>query len=222
MFHVSCGKLELFERHNIWSQNHSSSDLLCWSWACTTGFHSFPELQAGEISDGQSITKRSNSIKVGREKGHVVYVAESETEMVEWMSALETTVTRLMKIIAGVSDEPPATGNSRTSANNASFLKQMESNMESSVRSSSSNPEGSGYGRAPSGRYLGGQGSSMGHPTAYPGLQAPSIPSPASSYSTYHGGGSGGSGSSGVYQDKFGVSYGTGTGATIAGVLFGV
>jgi hypothetical protein len=64
-------------------------------------------LQVGEIGSGQSVTNRSNTIKVTREKGFVVYLADSETEMVEWMSALEGAVARLMRIIAGVDDEQP-------------------------------------------------------------------------------------------------------------------
>jgi hypothetical protein len=172
-------------------------------------------LQAGEISDGLGVTKRPNSIKVGREKGCVVYVAESETEMVEWMSALETTITQLMKIIAGVDDEPPAAATGRnTSTNNASFLKKMESNMQSSARGAS-HVEG----REQSGHNGGGGG---GRQTVYPGLQAPSIPSPASSYSSYLVGGSGGSGGGSVFRDEYGNSYGTGSGMTIEGVVSAV
>lgn len=87
-------------------------------------------LQAGEVGSGQGTTNRANTIKVSREKGFVVYMADSETEMVEWMSALEGAVSRLMRIIAGVEDEEqhqaPSHGGSSASNHN-SMLAQAES-----------------------------------------------------------------------------------------------
>lgn len=59
----------------------------------------------------------------------MVYMADSETEMVEWMSALEGAVSRLMRIIAGVADEeqPQAPShNSSSAANHNSMLAQAE------------------------------------------------------------------------------------------------
>lgn len=90
-----------------------------------------PLLQAGEVTSGQSVTNRANSIKLGREKGFVVYLADSETEMVEWMSALEGTISRLMRVIAGVDDEAtPTPDNSARrpfASSQSAFLAQAES-----------------------------------------------------------------------------------------------
>lgn len=87
-------------------------------------------MQAGEVGSGQGTTNRANTIKVSREKGFVVYMADSETEMVEWMSALEGAVSRLMRIIAGVEDDeqPQAPSHHGSYASNHnSMLAQAES-----------------------------------------------------------------------------------------------
>jgi hypothetical protein len=97
----------------------------CHALRLRAAYSSTPK-QVGEISDGQSATNKPNSIKVGREKGHVVYVADSETEQVEWISALDTTVARLVKIIAGVDDAPPPTREGRGGGSNAALLQQAE------------------------------------------------------------------------------------------------
>lgn len=93
-------------------------------------------MQAGEVSSGQSVTNRANSIKLGREKGFVVYLADSETEMVEWMSALEGTVSRLMRIIAGVDEEgaaaPENTSRRQFASSQSAFLAQSENTYKSS------------------------------------------------------------------------------------------
>lgn len=93
-------------------------------------------LQAGEVSSGQSVTNRANSIKLGREKGFVVYLADSETEMVEWMSALEGTVSRLMRIIAGVDEEagaaPDNSSRRQFASSQSAFLAQSENAYKSS------------------------------------------------------------------------------------------
>jgi phosphoribosyl-AMP cyclohydrolase len=91
-------------------------------------------MQAGEVSSGQGTTNRANTIKVSREKGFVVYMADSETEMVEWMSALEGTVSRLMRIIADCdadvvqSHAPSHMSNSGT--NHSSMLAQAENSFK--------------------------------------------------------------------------------------------
>lgn len=88
-------------------------------------------MQADDVSSGQSVTNRANTIKVSRIKGFVVYMAESETEMVEWMSALEGTVSRLLKIIAGCDDEDEAPPPSHSSASHHnSMLAQAEQSFK--------------------------------------------------------------------------------------------
>lgn len=65
-----------------------------------------------------------------------MYLADSETEMVEWMSALEGTVSRLMRIIAGVDEEAaaaPDTSSRRPFASSQSaYLAQAENGYKSS------------------------------------------------------------------------------------------
>jgi hypothetical protein len=168
-------------------------------------------LQVGEICEGRSITNRPNSIKVGQQKGHVVYLAESETEMVEWLSALEATVARLIKVIAGVEDPPPSQDVHADSAfssathSNASFLKQVESDFEASRPATERRQSA----HAPP---------HIGHYTSksnYPGIAPPTFVQHANEYETH---GSRGEGRA-VYRDDHGVSYGMGTGTTIGGVF---
>lgn len=54
-----------------------------------------------DVSDAREQTGRGNSLKLSTAQGHVCYIADSETELVEWISALEGAVARIMKAIAG-------------------------------------------------------------------------------------------------------------------------
>ena len=54
-----------------------------------------------DVSDAREQTGKNNSLKLSTAQGHVCYVADSETELVEWMSALEGAVAKIMKAIAG-------------------------------------------------------------------------------------------------------------------------
>eukprot|EP00892_Ulva_mutabilis_P005323 jgi/Ulvmu1/3162/UM015_0202.1 len=170
--------------------------------------------KAGEVTSGQSATNRPNSIKLGREKGFVVYLADSETEMVEWMSALEGTVSRLMRVIAGVDDEaPPASDNSARrsfSSSQSAFLAQAESAYKQP--SHSFNPE------PPRRSGLAAQGS-MNYPGVSPPPTAPHVPSfLARVQNAPSGYGRHGTGGGEIYRDELGITYGRGTGVTIGGI----
>lgn len=58
-----------------------------------------------DVSDGGSTTGRPNSIKLSTATGHICYLCENETSQVEWFSALEGAVAKIVKQVAGV-DEP--------------------------------------------------------------------------------------------------------------------
>ena len=143
----------------------------------------------------------------------MVYLAENETDQVEWLSALEATVTRLVKIIAGVEDEPPVAscgGGGGSSRSAAAMLQQAERDFAATrpsgpARSSSRGGGGGGY----SSDDFGGFGGS----SRYPGVEAPRM-----SGTPAHGSDRGGGGGGGVYRDELGVQYGLGSGTTIGGI----
>ena len=60
-----------------------------------------------DVSDARDQTGKNNSLKLSTAQGHVCYIADSETELVEWMSALEGAVQKIVRAVAGVQDEPP-------------------------------------------------------------------------------------------------------------------
>lgn len=195
-------------RVNVVLQGHGSTRV---QPICIVIFAS--ALQVGEICDGRSITNRPNSIKVGQQKGHVVYLAESETDMVEWLSALEGTLARLINVIAGVEDPPPShevhadSALSSATHSNASFLKQVESDFEASrpvtERRQSQHA-------APHGGYITSKSN-------YPGIAPPNFVQPMNEY-RMHGAPRGGGGA--VYRGDDGMTYGMGTGPTIGGLFF--
>lgn len=49
------------------------------------------------VSDAREATGRPNSLKLSTETGHVAYICDGETEMVEWFSALEQAVKEIVK-----------------------------------------------------------------------------------------------------------------------------
>lgn len=90
------------------------------------------------MSCAKDVTGRGNSIKLGTAKGRVAYLCDSETDMVEWISALEGTIARLVRVIAGVDDSSSSGGGNGNGGNagggtsaaaNAKFLQQMEVNF---------------------------------------------------------------------------------------------
>lgn len=50
-----------------------------------------------DVSPARDATGRNNSLMLSTPTGRVLYVADSETEQVEWVSALEGTVARIVK-----------------------------------------------------------------------------------------------------------------------------
>ncbi|PSC70595.1 pleckstrin homology domain-containing 1-like [Micractinium conductrix] len=60
-----------------------------------------------DVADGGATTGRPNSIKLSTAAGHISYLCENETSQVEWFSALEGAVAKIVKLVAGVEDEEP-------------------------------------------------------------------------------------------------------------------
>ena len=50
-----------------------------------------------DVGEAREQTGRGNSLKLSTETGHVAYVCDSETELVEWFSALEGAVSKIVK-----------------------------------------------------------------------------------------------------------------------------
>lgn len=61
----------------------------------------------------------------------VNYVADSETEQVEWVSALEGAVAKIVRAVAGVEDEETAPSHSNHNANNSNWSSQLEKGFAS-------------------------------------------------------------------------------------------
>ena len=57
-------------------------------------------IQVTDVTDGRGATGRNSSVKLSTASGQVCYIADSETEQVEWMSALEGVVTRIVKQVS--------------------------------------------------------------------------------------------------------------------------
>jgi len=61
--------------------------------------------QVSDVSDGRSTTGRAMSLKLSTATGHVCYIADSETDLVEWMSVLEKAVAEIVKRVAGFEED---------------------------------------------------------------------------------------------------------------------
>lgn len=94
--------------------------------------------QVTDVTDGSSTTGRSNSIQLSTATGSKCYVAESETAQVEWISALEGSVAKIVKAIAGY-DEEPHTGNISTERALAEQFKRFSSSASGSFDLGKSN-----------------------------------------------------------------------------------
>ena len=105
------------------------------------------------------------------------YVADSETEQVEWFSALEGAVAKIVRAVAGLEEEDPAPAvdnRSSSSGRDRDWANQLEKGFASVSRSSSSRPDSnamvnivgySGGGGGGGGSYSGGGG---GGGSSYP------------------------------------------------------
>lgn len=74
----------------------------------------------------------------------VHYVADSETEQVEWFSALEGAVAKIVRAVAGLEEEeqaPAVDKRSSSSGRDRDWANQLEKGFASISRSSSSRPD---------------------------------------------------------------------------------
>jgi hypothetical protein len=102
--------------------------------------------QVTDVTDGTAATGRPNSIKLSTATGSRCYLTDSETSQVEWVSALESSIARIVKIVAGVDEEEHTPGNAVSKALAAQF------------KSYSGKASGSGHG----GGHHGGGGNGSG------------------------------------------------------------
>lgn len=71
------------------------------------------------------------------------YIADSETEQVEWFSALEGAVAKIVRAVAGLEEEEPApavNNSSSSSGRDRDWANQLEKGFASMSKSSSSRP----------------------------------------------------------------------------------
>jgi len=92
-----------------------------------------------EVSDAKDTTGRNNSLKLVASKGNVNYIADSETEQVEWISAIEAAICKIhddkdpnpppeRKLAASSSSSSSSKPQERSSA---SYMRQLESSFSS-------------------------------------------------------------------------------------------
>jgi hypothetical protein len=132
-----------------------------------------------DVKPASSITGRPNSIQLKTASGGgVSYICDTETEMVEWISAMDGAIQKIVKHLAGVEDEPAQRSTSSAAAKKSGgssstpsneWMRQLEKNFSQlsgpSGRSGSSAQAGGGGGGS-SGHYR----SSNGHGSSdYPG-----------------------------------------------------
>ena len=73
------------------------------------------------------------------------YIADSETEQVEWFSALEGAVAKIVRAVAGLEEEdqaPAVDTRSSGSGRDRDWANQLEKGFASVSKSSSSRPDG--------------------------------------------------------------------------------
>eukprot|EP00200_Dunaliella_tertiolecta_P019000 CAMPEP_0202408560 /NCGR_PEP_ID=MMETSP1128-20130828/15054_1 /ASSEMBLY_ACC=CAM_ASM_000463 /TAXON_ID=3047 /ORGANISM="Dunaliella tertiolecta, Strain CCMP1320" /LENGTH=302 /DNA_ID=CAMNT_0049013745 /DNA_START=16 /DNA_END=920 /DNA_ORIENTATION=+ len=96
-----------------------------------------------DVKPASGIINRPNSIQLKTAAGgSVAYICESETDMVLWLSALQESIQRIIKLVAGVEDEPRAPSSSAANksssttkrgggGSSAEWVHQLERNFES-------------------------------------------------------------------------------------------
>ncbi|EFJ42554.1 hypothetical protein VOLCADRAFT_119370 [Volvox carteri f. nagariensis] len=140
-----------------------------------------------KVQDVKVLPGRANTIQLKTTSGGTVcYIAGSETEVVEWVSAMEGAMQKICKHIAGVEDEPPAPqAKAQQPKNPSEWLRQLEKNFESSGGTGGvGGSGGAGYNR--------NLGNTLVNVVGYDDV-------PSSS----GGGGGGGGGGSGGYRDTY-------------------
>jgi len=109
--------------------------------------------QVTDVTDGNSATGRANSIKISTATVSKCYLTDSETAQVEWISALEGSISNIVKIVAGVDEHEERDGTSRRPAT-------LEDQLHRSFSAATGKPSGrstNGVGRS------NGEGSGGGH-----------------------------------------------------------
>jgi PH domain/WW domain len=206
--------------------------------------------QVTDVTDGSSATGRPNSIKLSTATGSRCYLTENETSQVEWISALESSVNRIVKIVAGVDEEEHTPGNAMSKA----LAAQFKSYGKTSPSAGGIGAGSSGGGRDYSGSHghqkrSNGNGNQMLNVVNYygpgssggggggggcDGISAPSAPhhsqGPSGDYGyvdiDYGGSMSGGGGGFQIAPPEIGGGYnngggGGGGGAAAVGVMYG-
>jgi hypothetical protein len=105
--------------------------------------------QVTDVSDGSELTGRPLSIKLSTATGgSKCYLTESETAQVEWISALEGAVGRILKIVAGLDDEDekPASDRKRGMGSARSMEEQLRQTFGSASKSFGRSENGGGGG----------------------------------------------------------------------------
>ncbi len=67
--------------------------------------------QVSDVTPAKDATGRNNSLMLSTPTGRVLYVADSETEQVEWLSAIEGAVNKIVRQVQFFSQhsfQPPA------------------------------------------------------------------------------------------------------------------
>ncbi|KAG2486518.1 hypothetical protein HYH03_014820 [Edaphochlamys debaryana] len=151
-----------------------------------------------KVQDVKVLPGRGNTIQLKTTSGGVVcYIASSETEVVEWVSAIEGAMAKIHKHIAGVEDEPAPAAKAKAapapSANPSEWLRQLERNITGSSGTGSGGKSGGGGG---------GGASSSGR------VNLSSTMVSVVGYDNPHGGssasaGAGAGGGNGAYRDPY-------------------
>ncbi|DBB06623.1 hypothetical protein WJX77_002547 [Trebouxia sp. C0004] len=96
-----------------------------------------------DVVSGREATGKNNSITLSTANGSVHYVADSETEQVEWFSALEGAVAKIVRAVAGLEEEDstPAV-ETRSNSSGRDWANQLEKGFASVSKGSSSRPDG--------------------------------------------------------------------------------
>ena len=59
-------------------------------------------MQVSDVTPAKDATGRNNSLMLSTPTGRVLYVADSETEQVEWLSAIEGAVQKIVRQVCEV------------------------------------------------------------------------------------------------------------------------
>ena len=62
--------------------------------------------KVSDVTPAKDATGRNNSLMLSTPTGRVLYVADSETEQVEWLSAIEGAVTKIVRQVCAVAHIP--------------------------------------------------------------------------------------------------------------------